>query len=174
MHGPAVLCLRRKDGANQSAVPFGKEAMPISRRAALTAALATPVLLRTDPGSAAGPDGAAVEEAVDALTKALLAGDGPALEALTLDGLSYGHSSGLVQDKKAFVETLTSKRSTFPSITLSDRSVSVVGDDAIARHVFSGEVVSNGKTSPVHIGVLQVWHRDGGRWRLLARQAFKI
>jgi hypothetical protein len=26
----------------------------------------------------------------------------------------------------------------------------------------------------VHIGVMQVWHRDGGRWRLLARQAFKI
>ncbi|MEG9529111.1 MAG: nuclear transport factor 2 family protein, partial [Hyphomicrobiales bacterium] len=62
--------------------------MPISRRAALAAALATPVLLRTRPGTAAGSDAAAVEEAVDALTKALLAGDGPALEALTLDGLS--------------------------------------------------------------------------------------
>ncbi|MGH1574435.1 nuclear transport factor 2 family protein [Methylobacterium sp. P31] len=148
--------------------------MPISRRAALAAALAAPVLLQTGPGTAAGPDAAAVEEAVDALTKALLAGDGPALEALTLDGLSYGHSSGLVQDKAAFIEPLASKRATFPSITLSDRTVSVVGDDAIARHVFTGEAVSNGKTSPVHIGVMQVWHRDGGRWRLLARQGFKI
>jgi hypothetical protein len=26
----------------------------------------------------------------------------------------------------------------------------------------------------VHIGVMQVWHREGDRWRLLARQAFKI
>ena len=123
---------------------------------------------------AAGSDAAAVEEAVDALTKALLAGDGPALEALTLDGLSYGHSSGLVQDKAAFIEPLATKRASFPSITLSDRSVSIVGDDAIARHVFTGESTANGKTSPVHIGVMQVWHRDGGRWRLLARQAFKI
>jgi ketosteroid isomerase-like protein len=152
--------------------------MSVSRRSALAAALATPVLLRSSAGMAAAPDataqGAAVEEAVDALTKALLAADGPALDALVLDGLSYGHSSGQVQDKTAFIETLTSKRSAFPSITLSDRSVSVVGDDAIARHVFSGEVVSGGKTSPVHIGVLQVWHRDDSRWRLLARQAFKI
>ena len=52
--------------------------------------------------------------------------------------------------------------------------MSVVGDDAIARHVFTGESVADGKTSPVHIGVMQVWHRDGPRWRLLARQAFKI
>jgi hypothetical protein len=148
--------------------------MPISRRAALAAALATPVLLRARPGTAAGSDAAAVEEAVDALTEALLAGDGPALEALTLDGLSYGHSSGLVQDKAAFIEPLATKRASFPSITLSDRSVSIVGDDAIARHIFTGETTSNGKTSPVHIGVMQVWHRDGGRWRLLARQAFKI
>jgi hypothetical protein len=148
--------------------------MPISRRAALAAALATPILLRTSPGGAASPDADAVESAVDALTQALLAGDGPALEALTLDGLSYGHSSGLVQDKAAFIAPLAAKRASFPSITLSDRSVSVVGDDAIARHVFTGESVSNGKTSPVHIGVMQVWHRDGGRWRLLARQAFKI
>ncbi len=148
--------------------------MSISRRFALTAALATPILLRTRSGTAASPDGAAVEAAVDALTKALLAGDGAALDALTLDGLSYGHSSGLVQDKAAFIAPLASKRATFPSITLSDRSVSVMGDDAVARHVFSGEVVTDGKSAPVHIGVMQVWHREGGRWRLLARQAFKI
>ena len=148
--------------------------MPMSRRSALAVAIAAPVLARTGPGQAAGQEGAAVEEAVDALTKALLAGDGPALQSLTHDGLSYGHSSGLVQDKAAFIEPLAAKRASFPSITLSDRSVSVVGDDAIARHVFTGESVANGKTSPVHIGVMQVWHRDGGRWRLLARQAFKI
>ncbi|MCJ2064157.1 nuclear transport factor 2 family protein [Methylobacterium sp. J-088] len=149
--------------------------MPMSRRAALAAVLATSTLM--GPAFAAEQtqdQRAAVEAQVDALTKAILAGDGAALDMLTLDGLSYGHSSGVVQDKAAFIAPLASKRQTFPSITLSDRSVSLVGDDAIARHVFTGEVVTDGKTSPVHIGVLQVWHRDAGRWRLLARQAFKI
>lgn len=117
---------------------------------------------------------AEVEAAVDALTRAMLAADGPALNDLVLDGLSYGHSSGAVQDKAAFVEALASRRSSFPSITLTNRTASVVGDDAVVRHVFDGETVSNGKTVPVHIGVLQVWHRDGARWRLLARQAFKL
>ncbi|MCJ2068008.1 nuclear transport factor 2 family protein [Methylobacterium sp. J-030] len=150
--------------------------MPISRRAALAAALVTSALMKPALAAEQQPHDqkAAVEAQVDALTKALLAGDGTALDALTLAGLSYGHSSGVVQDKAAFIAPLASKRQTFPSITLSDRSVSVAGDDAIARHVFSGEVVTDGKSAPVHIGVMQVWHRDGDRWRLLARQAFKI
>lgn len=152
--------------------------MTVSRRTTLAAALAAPILTYSKPGIAAGPSDPAqtaeVEAAVDALTKALLAADGAALDALTLDGLSYGHSSGVVQDKAAFVGALTSGASRFPSITLSDRSASVIGEDAIVRHVFTGETVSGGKTSPVHIGVLQVWRRDGGRWRLMARQAFKL
>ncbi|MCJ2038780.1 nuclear transport factor 2 family protein [Methylobacterium sp. E-041] len=146
--------------------------MPISRRLVLAVALAASVA-RAAPAGAAGPE-AEVEAAVDALTAALLAPDAATLDALVLDGLSYGHSSGAVQGKAAFVDALTSGRSAFPSIVLSDRSVSVVGEDAIARHVFSGEATSGGKTAPVRIGVMQVWHRDGGRWRLLARQAYKI
>ncbi|SFM25876.1 nuclear transport factor 2 family protein [Methylobacterium pseudosasicola] len=155
--------------------------MTLLRRSALAAAFAiaaAPILMHAPSAIAAGPgdatQGTAVEAAVDDLTKALLAADGKALDALTLDGLSYGHSSGVVQDKAAFIEALTSGRSKFPSITLSDRTASVIGDDAIVRHVFDGETVSGGKTAPVHIGVLQVWHRDGGRWRLMARQAFKL
>jgi ketosteroid isomerase-like protein len=149
--------------------------MPISRRAALVATVTISALMGAALAAEQPQDQkAAVEAQVDALTKAILAGDGAALDALTLDGLSYGHSSGVVQDKKAFIAPLASKRQTFPSITLSDRSASIVGDDAIARHVFTGEVVTDGKSAPVHIGVMQVWHRDGDRWRLLARQAFKI
>ena len=142
-------------------------------RAAFAAGLLAGSLTMPVRSDAATPE-AEVEAAVDELTRAILAADGTALDALVLDGLSYGHSSGAVQDKAAFVEALASRRSSFPSITLSNRTASIVGDDAIVRHVFDGETVSNGKTVPVHIGVLQVWHREGGRWRLLARQAGKL
>ncbi|MCJ2034551.1 nuclear transport factor 2 family protein [Methylobacterium sp. J-068] len=135
---------------------------------ALAAAGLTPLAAR-----AGGPE-VEVEAAVDALTRAILEADRSALNDLVLDGLSYGHSSGAVQDKAAFVEALASGRSRFPSISLSNRTASVVGDAAIVRHVFDGETVANGKSAPVHIGVLQVWHREAGRWRLLARQAFKL
>ena len=147
--------------------------MSTARRTLFALAFVVSGVVHAVPATAAGED-RAVEAAVDALTAALLSPDAATLDTLVLDGLSYGHSGGAVQDKAAFVDALTSRRSAFPSITLSDRSVSIVGEDAIARHVFSGETTSGGKTVPVRIGVMQVWHRDGGRWRLLARQAYKI
>ncbi|MDP4022140.1 nuclear transport factor 2 family protein [Methylobacterium sp. NEAU 140] len=151
-------------------------AMSQPRRALLAAGLAAALVSGAAhaAGDAKGDAKAEVEAAVDSLTKAMLAADGPALNALTLDGLSYGHSGGKIEDKAAFVDAIASRRSAFPSITLSKQTVSVVGDDAIARHVFDGESTADGKTTPVHIGVMQVWHRDGGRWRLLARQAYKL
>ena len=31
-----------------------------------------------------------------------------------------------------------------------------------------------GKTNPVKIGVLMVWHKQDGNWKLLARQAVRL
>jgi hypothetical protein len=44
--------------------------------------------------------------AVEALRKALIDPTKAALDKLTMDELSYGHSSGLIQDKAAFEEAL--------------------------------------------------------------------
>ena len=50
----------------------------------------------------------------------------------------------------------------------------VARDNAIARHTYAAEVEVDGKPSSPKIGVLQVWVKDGGAWKLLARQAFKL
>jgi len=52
--------------------------------------------------------------------------------------------------------------------------VSVVGNDAIVRHIWDSVSESDGKSSTAHIGVLQVWAKQDGKWKLLARQAYKI
>jgi hypothetical protein len=33
---------------------------------------------------------------------------------------------------------------------------------------------TDGKTNNVKIGALQVWQKQGGNWKLLARQGFKL
>ncbi|MDB5373618.1 MAG: hypothetical protein JWP04_2260 [Belnapia sp.] len=117
----------------------------------------------------------AVAQAVEALTKAMIEVDRGRLEALTADGLSYGHSAGRIETKKQFVDYLESKASAFRTINLSDQTISVVGSDAIVRHLFTGETVSPaGQVTPVRIGVLQVWQKQGNDWRLLARQAYRL
>jgi ketosteroid isomerase-like protein len=119
-------------------------------------------------------DEAAVRKAVDDLTKAMIAADKAKLEALVADQLSYGHSSGKVESKAEYVGVIAGKKTIYKSITLTDPIVSVSGNNAIARHTFAAEVESGGQSSSPKIGVLQVWVKDGGAWKLFARQAFKL
>jgi ketosteroid isomerase-like protein len=117
---------------------------------------------------------AAVGAAVEALTKAMLQADRAELERLTADRLSYGHSSGLVESKSQFVDVIASRKTIYKSITLSEPSIVVAGDNAIVRHIFSNTSETNGKTASISVGILQVWQRQAGGWRLLARQAFRL
>ena len=146
--------------------------MRITRRH-LAAAGALALAVASLPAHAESADEAAVRKAIDDLTKAMMAADKAKLEALTADQLSYGHSSGRVETKAEFVGVIAGKKTIYKSITLTDPTVSVVGNNAIARHTFAAEVEAGGQASSPKIGVLQVWVKDGGAWKLLARQAFR-
>ena len=152
--------------------------MTVSRRhIAAAALLASGVsVLASAPASAQATDStavAAVADAVSNLTKAMLAGDKAKLDALVADQLSYGHSSGVVQDKTVFVDVIVAKKTVYKSIVLSDQTVAVVGNTAIVRHAWLGESgTGDGKWNASKLGVLQVWQKQGADWKLLARQAF--
>src|SRR5215471_7849459 len=146
--------------------------MSITRRHLATAG-ALALAIGTLPAHAESADEAAVRKAIDDLTKAMTAADKAVLEALVSDQLSYGHSGGQVQDKADFVAVIAGKKTIYKSITLSNPTIAVVGNNAIARHTFAAEVEANGQASSPKIGVMQVWVKDGGAWKLLARQAFK-
>jgi hypothetical protein len=130
--------------------------------------------LRSGPAMAESPDDAAIAQAVEALRKAMVDADKAKLQELTSDQLSYGHSSGALETKTKFVDVIASKKTIYKSITLTDHNNTVVGNNAIVRHVFTADTEADGKPGTAHIGVLQVWQKDGGHWKLLARQAFKI
>jgi hypothetical protein len=127
------------------------------------------------PARAQSADQRAVAEAVEALTKAMIDVDRAKLEALSADQLSYGHSAGRIENKKEFVDYLVSRASAFRRIDLSDQTISLVDNEAIVRHLMTGETISPaGQVTPVRIGVLQVWQKQGSDWRLLARQAYRL
>jgi ketosteroid isomerase-like protein len=125
---------------------------------------------------AAAPSGdeAAVAQAVEAFRNAMLKADRGQFEALCAEQLSYGHSAGRVENKAQFIDAATSGRSTWKFITLTDQTTQVVGDTAIVRHTLTGETERDGKTNPVKIGVLMVWDKQEGKWKLLARQSVRL
>ncbi|MDQ2657544.1 MAG: nuclear transport factor 2 family protein [Bacteroidota bacterium] len=117
----------------------------------------------------------AVADAVEKLNQAMINGDQIALDQLTAQQLSYAHSSGLVEDKDAFITALVDGTSGFKSIDLTDQTIALSGDVAIVRHKFSAETDSKGQQpGTVKLAVLQVWQKQKGKWLLIARQVTKI
>jgi hypothetical protein len=130
-------------------------------------------LLRSSPTVAASADEAAVAQAVEALRKAVLEQDKPQLEALCAEQLSYGHSDGKVENKAQFINGVMTRKAIVKSITLSDHTIAIVGIDAIARHTWVSESETDGKPMSTKIGILQVWQKQDGAWKLLARQSVR-
>ena len=139
-----------------------------------TVIMAIALLTNVQPVAAQSSDEAAVAQAVEAFRKAALAKDRNQFETLCADQMSYGHSSGRIETKTQFIDDATGPRSVWKFIDLSNQNIQIVGNNAIVRHMFTGENVSEGKTSAIKIGILMVWQKQDGRWKLLARQAYKI
>jgi ketosteroid isomerase-like protein len=115
----------------------------------------------------------AVTKKIEQLRKAMIDADAAMLTQLTDDNLSYGHSSGAIDDKKMFVEKITSGQSDFVTLNLSQQTITVTKHTAIVRHVLKATTNDNGKPGEVNLKVLLVWHKANGEWKLLARQAVK-
>jgi hypothetical protein len=115
-----------------------------------------------------------VEEAVEKLRKAMVDPDKAMLESLVSDKLSYGHSSGALDDKAIFLDKLLSGKSDFVELQFDKQTISVSGKAAVVRHVLNATTNDGGKPGEVHINVLLVWQKVKGKWVLLARQAVKM
>ncbi len=116
----------------------------------------------------------AVTDAVEQLRKGMVDADKAILEKLVTDKLSYGHSGGHIDDKKEFVEKIVSGKSDFVSIDLSEQTVSISGKTAVVRHILYAKTNDGGKPAEVHLRILLIWQKQGGQWKLLARQAVKM
>jgi hypothetical protein len=118
-----------------------------------------------------GQEGA-VAAAVEALRKAMIAGDRAALQQVAADELTYGHSSARLENKAEFVEALASGKSGFTAIELSDQTVNVIDNVALVRHGFVG--TRKGSGDKLNLMVLTVWLKRQEQWKLIARQAAKV
>ena len=119
-------------------------------------------------------DEKAVADAVEQLRNAMVNADKGSLEKLTEEKLSYGHSSGALDDKKQFVDKLVSGSSDFVSIDLSEQTISISDKVAIVRHTLKAKTNDGGKPGEVHLKILLIWQKGKDGWKLLARQAVRI
>jgi ketosteroid isomerase-like protein len=151
--------------------------MHITRRdLAVTGALALGASsLLYDTAALAEPaEEAAVDQAVEALRKAIVEKDKARLQQLVADQLSYGHSDGRVQTKPEFIDGVIVRKAIIKSLTFPELKVGLAGNAAIARHLYASESETDGQSSSIRLGVLEVWQKQDGSWKLLARQGYKL
>lgn len=116
-----------------------------------------------------------VEAAVEKFRLAMIDPNAEVLRNLTSKDLSYGHSNGLLENQDQFIDALVSGKSDFSIVNLTDQSIKLNGKNvAIVRHKLKGETVHGGINAAVNLGILNVWIKEKGAWKLLARQAFKL
>ncbi|MFD2896576.1 nuclear transport factor 2 family protein [Sphingobacterium arenae] len=127
-------------------------------------------------GSAQDKDASqAVETATKSLIEAMLKPNEQVLNKLTSDKLSYGHSSGTVETKKQFVQTLISRASVFDEIQTTEQTVAVQGNTAIVRHTLNAKTNDPGKgPANIRLGIMLIWVKSNDGWQLFGRQAFKL
>ncbi len=116
-----------------------------------------------------------VENAVTYLIDALISGRQADLAYITNDSLSYGHSSGKIQNQKEFIHSLLTNQSDFVTINVSKQTIHFDGNTAIVRHNLFAKTNDSGNPGEVYLGVMLVFTKQAnGEWKLLARQAYKV
>jgi ketosteroid isomerase-like protein len=149
--------------------------MKLSRRhlAAVGAlALGAPTLIRSAHAQSA--EEVNVKKAVEEFRLAWLKQDKAKIESLTAEQLSYSHSDARLEDKTKFIDGVMTRKATFKSLEWPELTVQVAGNSAVVRHLWVAESELDGKVTNTKIGVMQVWQKQEGGWKLLARASWRL
>jgi hypothetical protein len=113
-------------------------------------------------------------QAIERLRGVMEKPDSLILADLASNNLEYVHSSGTVRDKRGFVDEFMKGWTKVTNVTFSNQTIKIVGDKAIVRHRMVADAHNPGYPSTIDIIILMVWAKEGGRWKMLARQAAKL
>jgi hypothetical protein len=124
---------------------------------------------------AAQTDSVSLKDAMSNLDKALISKDEKALQQLLHKDVSYGHSSGWVQNKNDIIADFKSGKLVYNKIENS--AVIIVAQNkkwATVRTNTNAEGELDHKAFQLKLHVLQVWMKTKKGWQLFARQSAKL
>ncbi len=115
---------------------------------------------------------AMVSAADDERQAATIAGDPARLEAIFSDELRYAHSSGKIDTKASYIDSLVSHQTVYESFEYRERTFLPVAPGIV---LMSGRVfvhAHNGEQKvALDLNFLAVWREENGHWRFLAWQS---
>ncbi|CAN5192382.1 hypothetical protein BH23BAC1_BH23BAC1_38910 [soil metagenome] len=128
-------------------------------------------ILITNKAFSQSTDETLVVQAIEQFKEVMVQPDSVVLADLASDDLVYVHSSGTVRNKQGFIDEFMKRWTNFTKVEILDQSIKITGDNAIVRHRLVANAHNPGYPSVVDIIILMVWRKEGGEWKMLARQA---
>ena len=133
------------------------------------------LVLSAAPSYAAPPSDPKAEKevmaAMEAWRQAIMKKDGAALAKLYHEDIRYGHSSGLVEDKKTAVNHIVTTKVDYAAVDLIDTQISVHGNFALVNGRVNYKQVTDAKATDIKLHVLHVWVRTPQGWQMIGRQS---
>ncbi len=118
---------------------------------------------------------AAVEAAVRALYRAMLAHDLAALDDLLADDVVYVHSTGLAETKRQFLDGVRDGLYEYERVRPVSETIHASGDMASVYTTLDFMGGERGRPHPpVTLITTLVWVCQAGTWRMLLRQATRV
>ncbi len=112
---------------------------------------------------------------LEAFNAALINTDKQVLEEICGEQLTYGHSSGLIQNKVGFIDDIVNGPFDFKSVNSPELTIQITGKTAIARFIFLAKAIKDDATVNIRLGCIQVFQQqENGTLKLLARQGYKL
>ena len=132
------------------------------------------LLVFTVAAKAQSADEQNIDNAGKLLNRGLINRDIKLLNRLALPNLSYGHSSGAVENKAAFTKAVADGPVRYISIDVADQTITITGNVAITRQIQTLKLINDGKPTDLKIGNMLIWKKVKNTWKLLAKQGFKL
>ncbi|MDR5770410.1 nuclear transport factor 2 family protein [Caballeronia sp. LP006] len=107
--------------------------------------------------------------------RAMVDSDGPALDALLAENVSYVHTNGKRETKRQFIDAITAGRRRYRQIEIQSQDVIVAGKDTClvsGRALIEMESKNGALLFPIAYTAVHV--QTDGQWLLLALQATRV
>lgn len=101
--------------------------------------------------------------------------DSLVLEKLFSSVVSYGHSSGKVENRQEAIRGIVRNRTIYQDLQIEGIQVQIEGTTAVTRHVMTAtELTPDNQQRILKLMVVLVWTKQKKEWKLMARQAVKV
>ena len=105
---------------------------------------------------------------------AMIAADVETLDAILADGLVYTHTTGRVETKAEFLESLKSGTVSYDKVEIIDNAIRIAGDVASSTGAAEMSVSTPTRSMSFAIRFVEVYVRNGEGWQLIAWQSTRI